>query len=178
MGTIEEAVQLDALRLEQLAEPALHAADRRFGEQPACNAGLIRHHDEPVAVPGDGAQRGPGVRHQPDPRRIDVVRDVLHERPVLVQEHRRPARHGHDDSRIGITITSGTTVSSGCVSTNRIVSATMAGSCSVPSSMSGKRSSRKGVRMPPATTAVTLTPTARPSTWSAWLKPSSPHLLA
>ena len=45
-------------------------------------------------------------------------------------------------------------------------------------SRSGKRSSRKGVRMPPATTAVTLMPCGRSSACSAWLRPSRPHLLA
>ena len=57
---------------------------------------------------------------------------------------------------MGRTSTSGMTVSSGCERTNRTVSATFAGSWSTAGSRSGNRSSRNGVRMPPATTAVTL----------------------
>ena len=59
-----------------------------------------------------------------------------------------------------------------------MVAATFAGSCSTPGSMSGKRSSRKGVRIPPATTALTLMPCGRSSACSACDRPSRPHLLA
>lgn len=66
-------------------------------------------------------------------------------------------------SRIGSTITSGITVPSGWVSTKRTARATSIGSCRVSGSRSGKRSSRNGVRMPPATTADTLIPCGRSS---------------
>src|SRR4051812_12782285 len=116
---------------------------------------------------------------EPDARRIDVVRDVFDQRAVLVEEDGAPrADHGHEVSRIGSTITSGITVSSGCIRTKRIVSATLRGSCRFSNGVSGKRSRMKGVLMPPLTIAVTLIPCGRPSTCSAWLRPRSPHLLA
>jgi hypothetical protein len=97
---------------------------------------------------------------------------------VVYASLRRRLTHGQDVSRIGMTMTSGTTVSSGCVRTKRTVSATLCGSWRTPGSISGKRSRRKGVRMPPAMTAVTLMPLGRNSECRAWLRPSSPHLLA
>src|SRR5690606_31471117 len=108
--------------------------------------------------------------------RVHVVGNIGQQRAVLVQKYRRA--QGHDVSFIGNTITSGITVSGGCVNTKRMARATFIGSCRTFSSMSGKRSSRNGVRMPPAMTADTLMPVLRNSACKAWVRPNSPHLLA
>src|SRR3954454_9706480 len=121
----------------------------------------------------------PGTGNKPHVLRLDVVRHVFDQRAVLVQKNRAGARaHGHDVSRMGRTMTSGMTVSAGCVSKKQTVAATFAGSCNTPRSRSGKRSSKNGVRMPPAITALTLMPCGRNSACMAWLRPSRPHLLA
>ena len=73
---------------------------------------------------------------------------------------------------------SGITLSSGIDSAKCTARATFAGSCSVETSMSGKRSSKKGVRIPPAITAVTLIPCGRSSACNACDSPSSPHFVA
>src|SRR4029079_7598711 len=127
---------------------------------------LVRHHDDRQPEPSQPPERVLRSAAQADARGIDVVRNVVDERSVLVDEH--GGCHGHELSRIGRTVISGTTVSSGSSSTSWIAGATVAGSCNVDGSMSGKRSSRNGVRIPPAITAVTLTPWRRASTWSAW----------
>src|SRR5690606_23298127 len=116
-----------------------------------------------------------------DTRRVHVIGHVMHEGAVLVDEHRglhcsRP--HGQEVSRIGRIMTSGMTVAPPTFSTPAIASATSAGSCSTSGSISGKRSNRNGVRIPPATTAVTLMPCGRSSACSACDRPSRPHLLA
>src|SRR5690606_40801677 len=121
-------------------------------------------------------QRRTGARRELHAARIHVVGHIRQHGAVLVEENRRS--HGQDVSFMGRTMTSGITVSGGCVSTNFTALATFNGSCSSDASMSGKRSNRKGVRMPPAITADTLTPTDRSSACRAWVKPIRPHLLA
>ena len=70
------------------------------------------------------------------------------------------------------------TLPAGAVSAKTTACATLSGSCRSSGSRSGKRSSRNGVRMPPAIRAVTLTPSPRNSACRACDRPSRPHLLA
>src|SRR5690606_38502302 len=130
-------------------------------EPAQSHARLIADHDQAQAQarePRKTRGRAGGKAHAAP---IHVVRHVGQQRAVLVQEYCRG--QGHEVSFIGSTITSGITVWGGWVSTNLIAAATFPGSCSRSTSMSGKRSSRKGVRMPPAITAETLMPCERSS---------------
>src|SRR5215204_811319 len=175
MRTRVEAREPATERSDLAVEMVLESGQVGLVEVATGDARLVCHDHQIESRVAQQADRLPCPGSEADPCRVDVIRQVLDERPVLVDEHDRPARvpaaHGHDVSRIGRTVTSGMTVSGGCSSTNRIVSATLRGSCSNSGSRSGNRSSRKGVRIPPATTAVTLTPTSRASVWSAWLSP-------
>src|SRR5690606_756019 len=180
--TVIEAGEPDAERGQAVRERLADGRDRRLVEHPARDTGLIRH-DRDRKARGRKPRHGAlGAGRESYPCDVDVVRDVLDQRTVLVDEHRtlrrRSLGQGHDVSRSGRTIRSGITVPAGCVSTKRTAAATLAGSCSTLSSIPGKRSSRNGVRMPPAISAVTLIRCSRPSTCSAWLSPSRPHLLA
>src|SRR4051812_14516869 len=110
---------------------------RALIEEAQSHAGLIGDDDDAQPVLAEGRDRFARAGSEADARRLDVVRHVFHQRAVLVDEHRGVAAHGHELSRIGMTMTSGMTVSSGSVSRKRIVAATFAGSCSTPGSMSG-----------------------------------------
>src|SRR5690606_23922510 len=122
-----------------------------FAEAAVRDAGLVGHDEEAVVEPRQQAQGGAGAAHQADPARLHVVGQVVDQSAVLVEEDRF---HGQEVSRSGRTVSSATTVVGGSTSTEWMASATSAGSCRLSASRSGKRSSRKGVRMPPAITAV------------------------
>src|SRR5690606_34496685 len=100
---------------------------------------------------------------------IDVVGNIAQHSSIFVQKD--SGFQGHDVSFMGSTITSGMTVCGGCVSTNFMARATLCGSCNVSTSISGKRSRRNGVRIPPAMTAETLMPIPRSSACKAWVRP-------
>src|SRR5690606_12667004 len=136
-------------RLEARGEVRADALDVGFAEQAACDARLIGHERDPVAVLGQEPNAALGAGRKPYPRRIDVVGHVLDERAVLVEQHRtaarrgggrqrlprrhpldRPRRQGHDVSRSGTTRSSGITVPRGWHSTKRTAAATLAGSWS------------------------------------------------
>src|SRR5690606_6658352 len=167
--------ELEAVREEEVVQVLLHGLERPGREAPERHARLVAHEDQLVAQPLQQEQRIHRPRPQADARAVDVVRHVLDQRAVLVQED--GALHGHDVSRMGITMTSGITLSSGMVRTNRTACATLAGSWSVAASMSGKRSRRKGVRMPPGSTALTLMLCGRSSACMACENPSRPHFV-
>src|SRR5690606_34453583 len=158
---VVEAVQPEAQPGEQRAQPPLHEDQRAFGETAAGDARLVAHHGHAVAVIREPRQPADRARCQAHARRVHVPRNVGEERAVLVEKDgagRSLCAHGQEVSRSGSTMISGMTVPAGCVRTNRTASATLAGSWRTSWSMSGKRSSRKGVRMPPAMSAVTLIP--------------------
>src|SRR5690606_18772068 len=131
------------------------------GELPHGDAGLIADDDQGQPKRCQARQALERTGRETHPGGVDVVGDVSQQGAVLVQKKR--SVQGHDVSFIGSTITSGITVSGGCVSTKRMARATFIGSCKRFSSMSGNRSSKNGVRMPPAMTADTLTPVPRNS---------------
>src|SRR5690606_26059174 len=122
MGAEIEALQSGALFFEHPAQALLHAAQRIESELAKGDAGLVRHDDE----------RQPQTRQTPYPftsaareahfSRVGVIRYVLKHGSVLVEEN--GGCHGHDVSFMGSTITSGTTVSGGWVSTNLTARAT------------------------------------------------------
>src|SRR5690606_20591145 len=179
---VVEAGEADPERGEPVRHRVADGGHRRLVEQAARDARLIRDDRDREAGGREPRHRALRAPREADPLDVDVVGHVLDQRAVLVEENgparRRRRAHGHDVSLSGMTISSGITVPAGWVSTKRTAAATLAGSCSTLGSMSGKRSSRNGVRMPPAMRAVTLMWCSRPSTCSAWLSPSRPHLLA
>src|SRR4051812_30933648 len=107
-------------------------------EVTACEVRLIRHDHNLVTGVYELTEAFEGVRRESDGGGVDVVGHVFQQCAVLVQKYCTP--HGQLVSRIGIAMTSGTTVSGGCISTKRTVSATFSGGCRVSESISGKRS--------------------------------------
>src|SRR5690348_9908191 len=186
----------DAKGCEQFVEACLDRAQRCQREAPERHARLVRDDEKQEACILQRTQRVAGTGDEIHARGIDVVRHVVHERAVLVDEDGRRiahvgpgshfprlrplqcAVHGHDDSSTGRTVISATTDSRGWESAKRTARATSRGSCSFAGSRSGNRSSRNGVRIPPAITAVTRTLCARNSACIAYDNPSNPHLLA
>src|SRR5690606_10390013 len=101
------------------------------------NPGLVAHDDHRDADLREATKRCRSAGHEAHLRGIGIERNVLEQRSVLVEEDGWAQQgQGHDDSRMGNTIISGTTVSEGCVRTKRIASATLRGSCSRLVSMS------------------------------------------
>src|ERR687895_2253500 len=100
----------------------LESVDR---EHPSGDSGLVRNDNQPITGVAESPEAPDRPRDQTNKVGIDVVWDVLNECSVLVQKDGPFTHtHGHDVSRIGMTITSGITVSSGWFNTNRIVFAT------------------------------------------------------
>src|SRR6185312_2673019 len=178
MGAVAECRKLRSFGPHERIKALAHNGHGFQLKIPSCDAGLVGRDHKRVTGRLEGAERISGPWRELHERRINVVRHVHKERSILIDDHTAPAAHGHDVSFIGSTINSGMTTPPGRVRTKPMASATPAGSWSVDSSISGKRSSRNGVRIPPLTTAQTLIPRGLPSTWRAWLRPSSPHLLA
>ena len=126
------------------------------------------------------AQRACRARCEAHARRIDVGTHV-EQRAVLVDQHGA----GQPLSRvkamtspfIGSTITSGTTVPGG-YQHEAHGGRDVLGRLQRVRVDVRKRSSRNGVRIPPATIADTLTPAGRSSACSACDRPSSPHFVA
>src|SRR5690606_26214940 len=150
------ARQARAIDGEHLLQAIGYVGEAIVIEVPQRHSGLVADHHERQLQAAENPQSPRDMGRKLHEARFDVVGNVFQQGTVLVEEHRRT--QGHDGSRIGSTISSGMAVSAGCESAKRTALATFAGSCRTPGSMSGKRSSRKGVRMPPATMAVTLMP--------------------
>jgi hypothetical protein len=79
---------------------------------------------------------------------------------------------------MGVTISSWMTDSSGWQTMNRMQAATFSGDWRFSGGGGGSRILKKLVLIPPATTAITLTPCSLPSACSACVRPMTPCLEA
>ena len=81
-------------RTEQVVDPRVDAAHGVGVQQAAGDARLVGDHADPHARVAQAAQRLVRVGHRLDEVGIAVVRHVVHERAVAVEEHRLDRRSG------------------------------------------------------------------------------------
>ena len=92
--TIVIRVDARAAASQQRRQMPVHLVDDRFGEEPARDAGLVRHHDDGKA--GAIEQRGPHRSTRDRTRRVDAIEvaDFLDEGAVAIEEHRPACQSG------------------------------------------------------------------------------------
>ena len=73
---------------QQPLDVRVHRVDHRLGEEPAGDAGLVRHHHDAQAGPVERPDRVDALRVQLDALGPIEIADLLDERAVAIEEHR------------------------------------------------------------------------------------------
>ena len=75
-------------RAPVLVDPPVDRGDLSGGQQPTPDTGLVADHPEPDSGRPEPIQHLPSPVDDPHPLGIAVIRNVVHERPIPVEQHR------------------------------------------------------------------------------------------
>src|SRR4029079_15733190 len=84
----------DAMTTDEFVETRFDDAQSARRKTTERDAGLVRDDEQQESRVLQPAQRLADARYEDDAFGVDVVRDVVDERAVLVEEHRAPGRCG------------------------------------------------------------------------------------
>jgi hypothetical protein len=87
--TVVGGVERGALRDEESDHPLVNELQGRLVDVPAGDPGLIRYHDDEVAVVAESADRVADAGQQPHLVRVSDIAPVLDDRTISIEEDGR-----------------------------------------------------------------------------------------